>query len=537
MTKLYTVASSDKIHPSILAGAEKIYNLVAKTLGPRGKNIILRSKEGKIITTKDGVTVAKFCEFEDKYEDTAARILKQASEQTNLESGDGTTTSLVLAYAILKKANEYLINNLSSNKLKNEIEKVVDKVLAEISKCAIPIKSEQDILNIATISANGDIEIGQKVLEAATKAGKDGTVSIDKSSTAKTTVEIIDGFRLDTGYVSPRFVNNERLGICKYDNPLYFVSDFKFTKVDELMPVLQFAARINQPLAIFADEVSEQALAALIYNSEMSKIEGGGIKVVAVNPPRFGQERRELLIDLATATGAKFWSREMIGVANLAEVFKPEHFGKSRALEIGKYFTTIIGGNADEVLLESRVEALNAEIKQTPDLNECEKLQERVIRLSSGAAIIKVGGITDIEVAEKIHRYEDALEALKSAQEEGVVPGGGSVLAKISARVWVDDIRTASREERAAVDIIRHALIQPFYKIAENAGEVPEVWLNKILAAESNETTGVDFQNLVVGDLYKLGVIDPVKVVKCGLKNAASVACSLLMTGGMIIET
>jgi chaperonin GroEL len=508
----------------ILAGVNKLADNVASTMGPGGRNVILHSKGGKPIITKDGVTVAKFVDFEDPFENAAAQIIKQASEKTNAIAGDGTTTATVLARAILTNAQKYLKAGSNPVDLKRGIDTAVEKVVESISEQARPISSEEDIANIAKISANGDSSIGDLVAKAVDLVGKDGAITIQEARSHETTLDIVEGFRFDSGICATAFITDERRGICKQEDAFVLVTDSSIETVEEIFPVLEIAARESRALTIIAENVEGQALAALIMNSVR-----GTMKVTAIKAPRYGEERRNILKDLAVSTGATFVSRE--SGMRLQEA-KLEHLGRAKTIESSKYNTTIVGGNGSQQEIDKRIETLKAEMSQSDDLRECEKIQDRITRLSSGIAIINVGGATEVEMIEKKHRIEDALSAVDSAQTEGIVPGGGTALVKAVSSLR--GLKLTTEDQRLGVEIIKKAIQEPLRQMVTNAGESPDIVLERVKASKK---IGYNVATRKYEELISAGVLDPAKVTKTALRNAASASSTLLTADFAIVET
>tara|TARA_Y100001938_G_scaffold64665_1_gene89850 strand:+ start:605 stop:2173 length:1569 start_codon:yes stop_codon:yes gene_type:complete len=511
------------LQTKILKGVDILADNVASTLGPRGRNVILQEKGKRPIITKDGVTVARFVHLEDPFENLGAQVIKQASEQTNTEAGDGTTTSTVLARAILREAQKYIAAGVSPIEIKRGADRAVEEIINCLSGESRPISSFEDIEHIATISANGDKTIGKLISLAVDQAGKDGAITIEDGRGLETSLDVLEGFRFDSGYVASAFITDERRGAVKYENPLIMVTDRKLDNIEDLLPVLEIVARDNKPFIIIADEIEGQALAALIMNTVR-----GSMKIAAIKAPRYGQERRNLLSDLALSVGATFITRES-GI-DLKEA-KLEHLGKAKTIESLKYFTTIVDGKGDSDEIEKRIDALKVEIEQTDDMHECEKIQDRITRLASGIAVIKVGAATEIEMIEKKHRIEDALEAVKSAQDEGVVPGGGVALLRAGLKASVE---VENEEQEIGVKVVKEAVKEPIRQIAKNAGLAPDISLEKVKTTEGSD--GLDFTTNEIVDMFEKGIIDPVKVTRCALKNATSVASTLLTTDYAIVE-
>jgi chaperonin GroEL len=521
MSKVY--CSGLSLQEKILSGVDKLADNVAATLGPKGRNVVLHRKGANPIITKDGVTVAQFVDLDDPVENSAAQIMKQAASETNAMAGDGTTTSTVLARAILKESQKYLMAGSSPVELKRGMARAEKAIIKEIESLSKPVESIQDIEHIATISANGDEKIGMLISQAVDKAGHGGSVLVDASKSTDTTLDLVEGFRLNSGYFAQAFVTDERKNAVVYEDALIFVTDYKVDNVNKILPVLELAARESRPLIIVAEHVEGQALAALIMNTVR-----GSMKVAAVKPPEYGKERLRIMEDLCITTGATFFSRT--SGLNPGEI-KLADFGVCERIEILKNSTTIMGGNTDVERLEKRIQSIKSEIKQTEDHEECKRLQHRVTRLSSGVAVVKVGGSTEIEMVEKKHRIEDALEAVSSAQEEGVVPGGG--VALLVSRAF--KIKAENEDQRLGAEIIRKALEAPLRQMARNAGESADIIIERI-STRRGKLYGWDFKESKIVNMLTKGIIDPAKVTRAALQNAVSVASTLITTTGAIVE-
>ena len=514
-----------ELHQSILKGINVLADNVASTLGPKGRNVILYHREENIpVVTKDGVTVAKFIELEDPFENVGAQIVKQAAEQSANKAGDGTTTSTVLAREIITKAQKYLTAGASPIELKRGMDKATVEITERLKNMSKPIRSEQDINHVATISANNDKSIGTLISTAVDAAGKDGAVLVEEARSLNTSLQLIEGFRFDSGYLASSFITNERNGTVDYENPLILVTDQNVEHVQQILPTLELVARESRPCVIIANEVEGQALAALIMNTVR-----GTMKVAAVKAPRYGEERRKILRDLCASVGATMITRE--DGLQLKDV-KLGHFGQSKSLSISKGWTTIVGGKGNQDEIDKQIEALKTEIQQTDALKECERIQERITRLASGIAVIRVGAATEIEMIEKRHRIDDALEAVRSAQEMGIVAGGGAALlgAVNSLNVEVDN-----SDQELGVKIVIEAVESPLRQMALNAGESPDLVVQMVKEA-IGENQGYNFMTERVENLFEAGVIDPVKVTTSALENAVSVASTLITTNHAIIK-
>tara|TARA_B100000700_G_scaffold321744_1_gene421691 strand:+ start:3480 stop:5057 length:1578 start_codon:yes stop_codon:yes gene_type:complete len=508
-------------------GIRVVAENVASTLGPKGRTVILHPKSGNPITTKDGVTVAKFIDLDNTFQNTGAQIVKQAAEKTNQEAGDGTTTTTVLTYAMYREAQKYLTAGAPPIELKKGMEIAVDHLVEKIEKASTPIKSVEDIENVATISANGDEVIGKLVAKAVDLAGKDGSVTIEEARSLDTSLDLVEGFRFNSGYLATAFINEEERARVNYDNPLVMVTDEKIESVEEMLPALEIAARESRPFVIVAEDIEGQALASLIMNAMR-----GTMRVCGIKAPNYGEERRNTLKDLAISVGATLISREM-GIT-LKEV-KLTHFGEAKRLEVTKNNTTMVGGAGELERIEKEIEKLKAMMHDTESLHECEKLQERITRLASGVSVIRVGAATEIEMIEKRHRIEDALEAVRAAQVEGILPGGGSFLAQESLNLH-DKLTNAANNEWQAlgIKIIEQAVKEPLKQMCKNAGESPDLILKKVEKEEKNY--GYDFKNGGVINVLDAGIIDPARVTRCAIQNAVSVAGILITSNYAIVE-
>lgn len=512
------------LREKVLKGVNRLADNVAATLGPKGRNVILQEKGKAPIITKDGVTVSAFVHLDEEMENAAAQIIKQATSQTNSMAGDGTTTATVLAREILTRSQRYITSGASPIELKRGIDAGVRVIVDHLKSNAIHIESLADIENIATISANNDRTIGRLVASAVDKAGKDGSITIEDSSTTETSLDMIEGFRMESGYAASAFINDERRGAVHHESPLIVVTDSKIDTVDQILPALELISRDGRPLIIVGEEVEGQALAALVMNTVR-----GSLKVAAVKAPYYGQHRRNILSDLALSTGAHFFSRE--SEITLRDI-KMEHFGQARSVDMLKSNTTIIGGKGNFEEIDRRIEILKTELDATDDMRECARVQERITKLASGVAVIKVGAPTDVEMIEKKHRIEDALEAVKSAQHEGIVPGGG--VALLRAAEAMTDVEVENEDQELGVAIIRMAAAAPLRQMALNCGLSPDLIEAEIQKAPEN--SGYNFRDFLVVDMFEAGIIDPVKVTRSALENAASAAGTLITTSHAIVQ-
>jgi chaperonin GroEL len=519
MSKIY---SNDlDLQQKILSGVNKLADNVAATLGPKGRNVVLAAKGSNPIVTKDGVTVANFVDLKDPTENAAAQILKQVASETNIHAGDGTTTSTVLARDVIRNSQKYLIAGSSPVELKRGMDAALEKVVAKLDEMSTPVITTQDVENVATISANNDSKIGKLLAAAVDKVGHEGSILIEEAKSLETSLDLVEGFRFPSGYFAQSFVTNERKNSIEYDDALILVTDYKIDVVNKILPVLELAARESRPLVIVAEQVEGQALAALIMNSVR-----GSMKVAAVKAPEYGNERTSIMQDLCVSTGAFFFSR--LSGRQLDDI-KLVDFGTCKKVEIVKNSTTIMGGLGDHELVDKRIDSLKSEIKQTEDLEECRRLQSRITRLASGIAVIKVGGATEVEMTERKHRIEDALEAVNSAQQEGIVPGGGVALLKCSDF----EVELQNEDQRIGAEIIRSSLSAPVRQMALNSGDSADLIIDKI---NNSDDLGWDFKNSCLTNMLEAGIIDPAKVTRVALQNSVSVASTLINTTSAIIE-
>ena len=518
---------SQDLRQDLEEGIRVVAENVASTLGPKGRTVILHKKGKKPITTKDGVTVAKFIDLKNTFQNTGAQIVKQAAEKTNQEAGDGTTTTTVLTYAMYREAQKYLTAGAPPIELKKGMELAVDYLVDQIEKAATPVKSVEDIENIATISANGDKAIGNLVSKAVDLAGKDGSVTIEEARSLETSLELVEGFRFNSGYLATAFINEEQRARVKYDNPLVMVTDEKIEHVEDMLPALEIAARESRPFVIVAENIEGQALASLIMNAMR-----GTMRVCGVKAPNYGEQRRNTLKDLAISVGATLISRES-GVT-LKDV-KLTHFGEVKKLEVTRNTTTMVGGQGDMESIEKEIEKLKAIMQDTESLRECEIIQERITRLASGISVIRVGAATEIEMIEKRHRIEDALEAIRSAQLEGILPGGGSFLVQQSVDL-LEKVRDKIENEwqELGVKIVQQAIRETLRQMCKNAGESSDLILDSVSREEVNY--GYDFNLGLMVDVLQAGIIVPARVTRCALQNSVSVASTLISSNYAVVE-
>ncbi len=519
---------------AILRGVNQLADAVKITLGPRGRNVVLDKKYGSPTITKDGVTVAKEIELKDPTENMGAQMVKEVASKTSDVAGDGTTTATVLAQAIFREGVKTVAAGANPMALKRGIDKAVERATAEIKKMAKPVKGEM-IAQVGTISANGDATIGELIAEAMDKVGKDGVITVEDSQTMETTLEFVEGMQFDRGYLSPYFVTDPEGMEAVLENPVILISEKKISSMRDMLPVLEQAAKQGKPMLIIAEDVEGEALATLVVNKLR-----GTINVAAVKAPGFGDRRRAMLEDLAVLTGGKVISEDL-GIK--LENVKLEDLGSAKRVTIDKDSTTIIDGAGNTEDLQGRVKTLRAQIEDTSSDYDREKLQERLAKLIGGVAVIKVGAATETELKEKKARVEDAMNATRAAVEEGIVPGGGVALIRAGRALdkFVifepdeDGKATGDVDEQIGVTIVKRALEEPLRQIAQNAGKEGAVIVEKV-RAEKNANFGYNAATDKFEDLVAAGIIDPAKVTRCALQNAASIAGLMLTTEALISE-
>jgi chaperonin GroEL len=508
------------------AGIDKVNNAVSVTMGPFGRNVLIEKEHGQVASTKDGVTVAKTVVLEDPIENMAATVIKAAAEKTVDAAGDGTTTSTVLAHSIATQALEttsYASTN--ATQVKKGIEQAVKVVVDELKKMSVPVADETQIKQIATLSANGDEEIGELVATAIEKVGRDGVVTVEESRTGETSLEVVEGMQFDRGYKSPYMVTDNNTMTAVLDNPLVLIVDSRISTVKELLPILESVSTQNKSLLIVAEDIDGEALATLIVNKMR-----GILKVAAVKAPDFGERRTLILEDIAILTGGTVVSSQK---GMKLERFNKDWFGEARTVTVGKDTTTIVDGKGETTAIENRLTELKSQIDVSNSPYEIEKLQERLSKLIGGVAIINVGGGTEIEMKEKKDRLDDALQATKAALDEGILPGAGVALLHARKALTADLDRNDDIAKGA--EIVFQACAKPFKQILENAGEDSTEWWI-LLKDNTNAKVVPDITNDTVVDAYKSGIIDPTKVVRSALENAAAAAVTLLMTECVIHE-
>ena len=518
------VRFSDDARARMFAGVNILADAVKVTLGPKGRNVVLDKSFGAPTVTKDGVSVAKEIELEDKFMNMGAQMVKEVASHTSDVAGDGTTTATVLAQSILKEGLKSVAAGMNPMDLKRGIDKAAAAVVERLSKLSKSCQDEKAIAQVGTISANGDESIGNTLAEAMAKVGKQGVITVEDGSGLENELEVVEGMQFDRGYLSPYFINNAAEQNAVLEGPYILLYDKKVSNIRELLPLLEAVAKSGKPLLVVAEDCEGEALATLVVNTIR-----GIVKVCAVKAPGFGDRRKAMLQDMAILTGGQVIAEE-VGLS--LEKARLEDLGKAKKVIIDKENTTIIDGAGKSKDIKARVEQINKEIEATTSDYDKEKLQERVAKLSGGVAVIKVGAATEVEMKEKKARVEDALHATRAAVEEGVVAGGG--VALIRAREALKDLKGANEDQNAGIAILRRALEEPLRQIVINAGEDGAVVLNKV--AEGKGNYGYNAQTGEYGDMVAMGIIDPTKVVRYALQNAASVSGLLLTTEAMIAD-
>ncbi|RQU04918.1 chaperonin GroEL [Burkholderia cenocepacia] len=514
----------DGARQQIVKGVNVLADAVKVTLGPKGRNVVIERGFGAPVITKDGVSVAKEIELKDRFENMGAQIVKQVASKTADVAGDGTTTATVLAQAIVQEGMKHVAAGMNPMDLKRGIDKAVGAVLDELRKLSRPISTHKEIAQVGAISANSDEAIGKIIADAMEKVGKDGVITVEDGKSLENELDVVEGMQFDRGYVSPYFINDPAKQAAYLDDALILLHDKKISSVRDLLPILEAASKVGKPLLIVAEDVEGEALATLVVNSMR-----GILKVAAVKAPGFGDRRKAMLEDLAILTGATVISEETGKQLDKATL---EDLGSAKRVEIRKDDTIIIDGAGDAARIDARVKAIRAQIDEATSDYDREKLQERVAKLAGGVAVIKVGAVTEVEMKEKKDRVDDALHATRAAVEEGIVPGGG--VALLRARAALSDIRGANADQDAGIRIALRALEAPLRVIAANAGDEPSVVVSKVLEGTGN--FGYNAATGEYGDLVDAGVVDPTKVTRTALQNAASIASLVLTTDATVAQ-
>jgi chaperonin GroEL len=513
----------EKARSRVMAGVDTLANAVKVTLGPRGRNVVIEKSWGAPTVTKDGVTVAKEIELENKFENMGAQMVKEVASKTSDNAGDGTTTATVLAQAIYREGSKLVAAGHNPMDIKRGIDIAVTALIEALKKLSTPTKGKADIAQVGTISANGDTEIGEMIAEAMNKVGKEGVITVEEAKTMTSELDVVEGMQFDRGYLSAYFVTDTERMECVMNDAYILIHERKISNMKELLPVLEMVAKQGKPLVIIAEDVDGEALATLVVNKLR-----GTLQVAAVKAPGFGDRRKEMLRDIAVLTGGEAVTEDL-GLK--LETLTLEQLGRAKRVQIDKDNTTIVDGAGKKAEIDARVKTIRAQVEETTSDYDKEKLQERLAKLVGGVAIVKVGAATEVEMKEKKARVEDALHATRAAVEEGVVPGGG--VALIRSQHALDSIKL-SEGQQFGVAIIRRAIEEPLRQIAQNAGVDGSIVVSKV--KEGSGGFGFNAQTLEYGDLMKGGVIDPTKVVRTALTNAASVASLLLTTEAMIAE-
>jgi len=508
----------------MIAGVNILADAVKVTLGPKGRNVVLERSFGAPTVTKDGVSVAKEIELKDKFENMGAQLVKEVASKTSDVAGDGTTTATVLAQSIVTEGMKYVAAGMNPMDLKRGIDKAVTVAVEELKKISKPCTTSKEIAQVGAISANADPEIGKTIAEAMDKVGKEGVITVEDGKGLENELDLVEGMQFDRGYISPYFINNPDKQTAILEDPFILLHDKKVSNIRDLLPVLEQVAKAGRPLLIIAEDVDGEALATLVVNNLR-----GILKTTAVKAPGFGDRRKAMLEDIAILSGGTVIAEEL-GLK--LENVQLKDLGRAKRVEIGKENTTIIDGAGKEENIKARVESIRKQVEEATSDYDKEKLQERVAKLAGGVAVIKVGAATEVEMKEKKARVEDALHATRAAVEEGIVPGGG--VALLRARDAVSKIKTDNTDQDAGVKIVLRALEQPLREIARNAGDEPSVVINKVSEGKGNY--GYNAQTGEYGDMVAMGVLDPTKVTRYALQNAASVAALILTTDAMVAE-
>jgi chaperonin GroEL len=515
---------SEDARRRLLSGVNILANAVKITLGPRGRNVVLEKSFGAPTVTKDGVSVAKEVELKDRFENMGAQMLKEVASKTSDEAGDGTTTATVLAQSMLVEGVKAVAAGLNPMDLKRGLDKAVAATVEELRKLSKPCQDQKAIAQVGTISANADTAIGDSIAEAMDKVGKEGVITVEEGSGLENTLEVVEGMQFDRGYLSPYFINNQQNMSVELENPSILLYDKKISNIRELLPVLEGIAKSGKSLLIIAEDIEGEALATLVVNNIR-----GIVKSAAVKAPGFGDRRKAMLEDIAILTGGTVISEE---VGLTLEKASLDDLGTAKKVLITKEETTIIGGAGDPRAIEGRVKQIRAQIEESTSDYDKEKLQERVAKLAGGVAVIKVGAATEIEMKEKKARVEDALHATRAAVEEGIVPGGG--VALIRALDNLASLKGANHDQDMGIQIAKRAMEEPLRQIVGNSGEEPSVVVNKI--KESKGNLGWNAATGEYGDMVEMGILDPTKVTRMALQNAASIAGLMITTEAMVAE-
>ena len=516
------VLFGDDARVRMVRGINILANAVKVTLGPKGRNVVLDRNFGSPLVTKDGVTVAREIELKDKFENMGAQMVREVASKTNDNAGDGTTTATVLAQAIVVEGMKFVAAGMNPMDLKRGIDKAVECAIEELKKISKPVTTTKEIAQVGSISANSDHEIGEIIAEAMEKVGKEGVITVEDGKSLKNELDVVEGMQFDRGYLSPYFITNPDKQVAVLENPYILLHDQKISNIRDLLPILEQVAKAGRPLLIICEDLEGEALATLVVNSLR-----GILKVCAVKAPGFGDRRKATLEDIAILTGGQLVTKD-IGLS--LDKATLEHLGQAKRVEVNKENTTIINGMGNPEMIEARVKNIRTQIENVTSDYDREKLQERVAKLAGGVALIKVGAATEVEMKEKKARVDDALHATRAAVEEGVVPGGG--VALVRAQKAVAQLKGDNEEQTAGIKIVLRAMEEPMRQIVGNAGLEPSVVVNAVANGEGNY--GFNAQTSEYGDMVSMGVLDPTKVTRTALQNAASVASLILTTDCMI---
>jgi chaperonin GroEL len=518
------VRFSEDARHELLKGVNILANAVKATLGPKGRNVVLERSFGAPTITKDGVSVAKEIELKDKFQNMGAQMVKEVASKTSDVAGDGTTTATVLAQAIVREGMKYVAAGMNAMDLKRGVDKAVEAVVEEVKKLSKPTTTSKEIAQVGAISANADENIGKIISDAMDKVGKEGVITVEDGKSLQNELEVVEGMQFDRGYLSPYFINNPEKQLSILEDTYILLHDKKISSIRDLLPLLEQVAKAGKPLLIIAEDIEGEALATLVVNNLR-----GILKTAGVKAPGFGDRRKAMLEDIAILAGGTVIAEELGLTLEKATL---KDLGKAKRVEVGKEETTIIDGAGDTKGIEARVKQIRQQIEEATSDYDKEKLQERVAKLAGGVAVIKVGAATEIEMKEKKARVEDALHATRAAVEEGIVAGGG--VALLRARKALDNLKGANSDQDAGIRIVARALEEPLRAIVQNAGHEPSVVLNKV--AEGKGNYGFNAQTEEYGDLVQMGVVDPTKVTRIALQNAASIAGLLLTTDVGVAE-
>ena len=518
------VRFGDDARTKMLKGVNTLANAVKVTLGPKGRNVVLDKSFGAPTITKDGVSVAKEIELEDKFENMGAQMVKEVASKANDEAGDGTTTATVLAQAIVTEGHKSVAAGMNPMDLKRGIDKAVAAAVEELKALSTDCADSKSIAQVGTISANSDSEVGDIIAQAMEKVGKEGVITVEEGQALQNELDVVEGMQFDRGYLSPYFINNQENGTVELDSPFILLVDKKISNIRELLPTLEGVAKAGKPLMIIAEDVEGEALATLVVNNMR-----GIVKVAAVKAPGFGDRRKAMLQDIAVLTGGTVISEE-IGLD--LEKVQLEDLGTAKRVVINKDNTTVVDGNGDEEMIEGRCTQIKGQIEDSSSDYDKEKLQERLAKLSGGVAVIKVGAATEVEMKEKKDRVEDALHATRAAVEEGVVPGGGVALVRAAAKLA--DLTGDNEDQTVGIKLALRAMESPLRQIASNAGAEASVVVNEVKGGEGNY--GYNAGNDTYGDMLEMGILDPTKVTRSALQFAASIASLMITTEAMVAE-